>query len=680
MALPVPNLDDRTFQDIVNEARRRIPTYCPEWTDHNLSDPGITLIELFAWMTELLLYRLNKIPDRNYVKFLEMIGVSLAPANPASVEVSFRLTAPQPNAVTIPQGTEVATVRTETEEAIEFTTTQDLVIPPAELNYFLVTTDGTRFDDRLTLLHEWESLAGTIGAEVGEEGRRFNLFQEVPQPSDAFYLGFGTDLRRTVLVVTLDFAERAAPGIVPSNPPLLWEYWDTDLRDWAPFQRQQEGEAWLEQDGTRGFNAPGDVVFHVPDTAAETAVGLREAFWIRCRVIPGTEETGAYTSSPQLGGVASYTIGGKAQAINATKVSGEVMGISDGRPGQVMRVSETPMLPLDPEEIVEVEREDNTGWEAWQQVSDFARSGPEDNHFVCDPVTGEITFGPMIRSPNGEERKHGATPPAGVHVRLSSYRYGGGPGGNVGQDTLTVLKSSIPYVASVTNRRVASGGVDPEGVESAKMRGPQALRTRNRAITEEDFEHLAREASPSVRRARCIQPREVGAEGDPLPGVVRVVLVPTLPAAARRTVRPEDLRLSREVIDEVGSYLDERRLLTTVLVVSEPEYRWVSVEARVKALQGADPQEVRQAVEERLYRFIHPVHGGVGGDGWPFGRSLFVSELYSQIQPVGGVEYVEEVTVFPVDPATGDRGGATRTLLVPRAGLVCSHSHTVSCS
>ena len=77
MALPVPNLDDRTFQDLVNEARRRIPMYCPEWTDHNLSDPGITLIELFAWMTEQIIYRLNKVPDKNYVKFLELMGIKL---------------------------------------------------------------------------------------------------------------------------------------------------------------------------------------------------------------------------------------------------------------------------------------------------------------------------------------------------------------------------------------------------------------------------------------------------------------------------------------------------------------------------------------------------------------------------------------------------------------------------
>src|SRR5512138_861790 len=97
MTLPVPNLDDLRFQkDIVDEARKRIVNYCPEWTDYNVSDPGITLIELFAWMTEMLAYRLNRVPEKNYIKFLEMLGVQLQPASSSRVELTFRLSTPFP--------------------------------------------------------------------------------------------------------------------------------------------------------------------------------------------------------------------------------------------------------------------------------------------------------------------------------------------------------------------------------------------------------------------------------------------------------------------------------------------------------------------------------------------------------------------------------------------------------
>ena len=82
MSLPSPNLDDRTFQEIVDEVKRQIGRRCPEWTDHNVSDPGVTLIELFAWMTEMALYRMNQVPEKNYLRFLEMLGISLEPPAP----------------------------------------------------------------------------------------------------------------------------------------------------------------------------------------------------------------------------------------------------------------------------------------------------------------------------------------------------------------------------------------------------------------------------------------------------------------------------------------------------------------------------------------------------------------------------------------------------------------------
>src|ERR1041385_7728804 len=133
MSLPTPNLDNRRFQDIVDEAKRLIPHYCPEWTDHNVSDPGVTLIELFAWMTDLLLYRVNQIPDKVYTKLLELVGIRLEPPRAAEAPVTFYLSAPQPNEVVIPEGTETATVRTETSKAIVFTTEANLTIWPVKV-------------------------------------------------------------------------------------------------------------------------------------------------------------------------------------------------------------------------------------------------------------------------------------------------------------------------------------------------------------------------------------------------------------------------------------------------------------------------------------------------------------------------------------------------------------------
>ena len=105
MPLPDPQLDDRRFQDIVNEAKMLIPRYCPEWTDHNVSDPGVTMIELFAWMTDLILYRMNRVPEKNYLRFMDLIGMQLKDAVPATTDVTLRLSAPQPGPILIPRGT-----------------------------------------------------------------------------------------------------------------------------------------------------------------------------------------------------------------------------------------------------------------------------------------------------------------------------------------------------------------------------------------------------------------------------------------------------------------------------------------------------------------------------------------------------------------------------------------------
>ncbi len=74
MALPLSNLDDRTYADLVEEAQALIPTYDPSWTNHNPSDPGMTLIELFAWLTEMLIYRANRMPDQHLITFLKLLN------------------------------------------------------------------------------------------------------------------------------------------------------------------------------------------------------------------------------------------------------------------------------------------------------------------------------------------------------------------------------------------------------------------------------------------------------------------------------------------------------------------------------------------------------------------------------------------------------------------------------
>src|SRR5579875_4095731 len=138
MALPAPNLDDRRFQQFVDDAKRYVQQRCPEWTDHNVSDPGVTLIETVAYMVDQLVYRLNRVPDKNYLAFLDLLGVTLFPPGAARAPVTFWLSAPNDRAVIVPAGSEIATERADTDESIIFATLDELTIVSCELRAVVV--------------------------------------------------------------------------------------------------------------------------------------------------------------------------------------------------------------------------------------------------------------------------------------------------------------------------------------------------------------------------------------------------------------------------------------------------------------------------------------------------------------------------------------------------------------
>src|SRR3954447_22441891 len=107
MPLPSPILDDRSYQQLRDELIRRIPVYAPEWTDRNASDPGITLIELFAFLGENLLFRFNQIPDATKLAFLRMLQIPLRPATASRAMVTMSNTDPTGSPVLVPIGTEM---------------------------------------------------------------------------------------------------------------------------------------------------------------------------------------------------------------------------------------------------------------------------------------------------------------------------------------------------------------------------------------------------------------------------------------------------------------------------------------------------------------------------------------------------------------------------------------------
>lgn len=636
MSLPVPNLDDRRFQDLVDEAKRLIPTYCPEWTNHNVSDPGVALIELFAWMTEMSVYRINQVPDAFYTRMLNLLGFEQFPAAAAQADLTFWLSAPQANPIVIPANTPVGTSG-DVGQLRVFSTVEDLVIRRPELTAALTATGSDTYTD------VWETLKLKLGA--------VSCFASEPiTPGDCFYLGFKDSIAGNALRLSIT-ANVEGIGVIPDEPPLVWEIWQGE--GWIPITIPPRDRDGSRGDTTGGLNRDGTILMLIPNAHEPLTLGTHRAYWIRARLLPTALGQPAYRSSPQIRSAAVESIGGTVAAEHSSLVTNEVLGISTGKADQVFALSNRPVLPRHGHEVITVTTEHGT--DEWEEVASFIRSGPDDRHYVLDPNTGEVRFGPLIRYPNGSHRQHGSIPPEHARISMTAYRWGGGAQGNVGANTLGSLRASIPYVDGVTNLTASFGGVDAESVENAKRRGPHTIRSGSRAVTVSDFERLAGEADAGIARARCLAPAQTG-------GPIRLLLVPKIEEPAEM-LQIDDFALPDTMVSRVGDYLDERRILGSKVEIGTPFYQGVTIAALLAARPGRPVNLIRDRAMAALYRYLNPLNGGPDGQGWPFDADLNAASVFQLLEAMDGVERVEEVLFFEYDLRNHVRVGFGKELV-----------------
>lgn len=651
MVLPAPNLDDRTFQDIVDEAKRLIPRYTPEWTNHNVSDPGVALIELFAWMSEMVLYRVNQVPDRLFVHFLNLVGIEPFPPSVSRARVTFWLSAVQEVPVTVPAGLQVTTTgdRSGGETAVVFSTVDELTIrPPVLVHAF--TSDAKA--ERMTAVFDDLRFIGSSVACFTTTDASGRL-----APGNVLLLGFAESLAGMAIRLSVQ-AHAQGIGVDPRNPPLAWEVWN--------------GEAWITvdvfSDTTGGLNRAGEIVLMIPAEHDFLTLGDTSAYWLRVRLLTPVPGQPTYQASPQLDALVVAALGATVEAEHSSTAGTEVLGRSDGSAGQEFRVGFPPVLPRRGTETVRVS--DAGGKVEWTEVENFSASTPSDPHFVWDSASGVVRFGPRVRYPDGTVRQHGRIPRDGSEIAVTGYRYGGGAQGNVGARTLTVLRSAVPYISGAINLRPAVGGVDAETITEAKTRGPLTLRTGQRAVTAGDFERLTRESSVEVARARCLP----SVDGR---GPVRMLVVPQVRTDIR-THALDDFAITAPLLRRVSEHLDAHRIVGTAIEVRTPYYQGVSVAALVHAPAGRPLALIRQRAVNELTRYVHPLVGGADGSGWLFDGDLNAAAIAQLLESVEGVDRVDEVQLFEFDLRSGQRIGAGRDVIrLDTHSLFLSGAHRV---
>jgi predicted phage baseplate assembly protein len=635
MPLPPIQLDDRTYGQLAAELRRRIPAYTPEWTDHNASDPGITLLELFAWLAEIIIYRLNRVPEKNFQAFLQLAGIDPEPPTPATTELTFTVSA-KGIGVTVPAGTQVQ-AGGGAGGPVVFETDADLFAVGLSLAQVQVY-DGARYT--------------VIPADQRAPGKSFAALSPQPQPGAALYLGFDNPFPNGPQRLTVHAAPpnnapvaQVGPDLTGSTlPPVagIWEYFAAG-GTFQPLAVTSDSTNCLTRSGLVIFDAPAQGDHVAAQLGALQRPGDPALYWIRYRIVqflgPG------YESQPMLEDILINTV----TAINAVTEPDELLGASSGLPNQTFTLANVPVLPKNDSVpgIIAVYEPDDPGYVTWTEVADFAKAGPADKVYTIKLSTGVVTFGdgingkiPAFFSGDGSNQIASDQP----NIKATSYRWGGGAQGNVGPNTITSPNSTLPYVDSVTNLRAAAGGQDEETIADAADRAPAVIRTQYRAVTADDFADLAMQtpaaqivhahALPlhhptlSVTRAPAT-PATGGPTDVPFPGVVTVLVIP-------RSTDPKPVP-SAATIQLVANYLDTVRLVTTEVYVKGPDYRKVEIGVHVIA----DPRfliaTVSQALNARLLQYFHPVTGGEDGTGWPFGKAIYSYETIRQILLSDGV-------------------------------------------
>ncbi|MCE4536732.1 baseplate J/gp47 family protein [Pelomonas sp. P7] len=680
MPIQLPAIDDRDHAALVRDTLALAAVHAPEWTHTGPSDPGVTLVELFAFMAESLLYRANLIPERNRLKFLQLLGVGLRPAQPARALVQFANESGERKTLTLPSGLPLlaGAVPFLSDTGLDLPPVTGLVVfkrvagtpDPAVLDYYrqLYEATGRDFAGNAVagvepVLYDSVQLADLAGPiDLGAEtvdGALWIALLAPPKPSAADLTQARAELAGRTLSIGLvpqppETRARIQPGRPATPPPSLsaWipkanavgsgtpgEYRRLDAVAPTGFP-QQAGilqvtlPAHADDIGTWAEAEPLEAgVGELPPQLTDAALADRLLTWLR---IDGLAPAGV-----QLAWAGTHC----AAVRQRSRVIRELLPPGDGSPEQRRRLSHGQVLADSVQLLV--------GGQLWALTDELeaapAEGQPGAQVFALDAEGGELRFGDGMR---------GARPAAGAEMAVR-FDWSSGAAGNVAAGAIK-LGPTLPPGVKLSNPRPADGGIDAESAADGEKRIPLVLRHRERAVSAEDFDAILRETPQAdVGRIEVLpawHPElSPGLPGDQ-PGVVTCMVIP------RQDPRRPDYPLpDADFIDALCAWLAPRRLVTCEVLLRGPAYAglWISVGIELHAGQGV--AEVRERVKAALKAFLAPLPGPASASGWPLFKAVAALELATVAARVEGVLGVTGLLL-------GDSTGARRDS-VPLAGL-----------
>jgi predicted phage baseplate assembly protein len=707
MPIESPQLDDLRFRPLFEQLRRQIPIYAPDWTDHNDSDPGVTLLQLFAHLGEQIGFRLNRLPDKAYLEFLKLIGVRLRPAEAARTWLAFYFGKPElATAVTVPAGAKVnakgkaaigpfeldapvdvvpgqaaALVTTLSADLRDLSSGTGAPAPGESAADYLATRYSLAWDGKQPKLKDWPPQPVPMFFRPDEAGHQHLWIGLAFNPAaNAGFLG-----ARVTLTVQLDDDEQPDPrAIAACNDHTVAAPVGVGGAAYTFYRPPRPGQTtgtWLAlpvlADTTDGWTRSGQIRFDVP-----TSLGpVPDAEWKDPR--PEHVKTVAELCAESAGSPLPVEKTIKHPLIGAIK--NPVTGLTGVVPisGWIgVHFTERTWrfalraVTFNGGAATNAETVRNQLLGTGTGISDQTARLKDGNILAGtlelaleDPVDLQLhrwqevedfdRAGPddrvFVLDPEAGliyfgDGVRGRVPALGRRIVALRYRHGGGKAAEVPAGEVNQPEALPGGIQDAVNVVAARGGKDAETLDQARRRAPSVLRTRSRAVTAEDFEVIARETH-GVRIARALAVplrRPIAVSGEDAPGLDVDTVAPGVVSVVVVPDEPGPYPTAPEgVLRAVCAHLDRYRLITTEVYVVPAQYvRIYDVEITLVASPGWSAADVRASVSARLERYFHVLTGGIAGEGTPFGAVIHHSELVAQVMRAEGVDRVEQLLAW----------------------------------
>ncbi|MFZ5352358.1 MAG: baseplate J/gp47 family protein [Bacillota bacterium] len=478
-------------------------------------------------------------------------------------------------------------------------------------------------------------------------------------------------------------------SIYLSLKPRKTEDYQTPAIKWEYLSKTEYGAIWNDlrvSDRTNSLKESGTVVFAGPHDIGLCSMFGKEKYWIRALNTDGRYDVDPpLCHIPVIDGIHMNTV----EAIQQESIEGEMLQRTGKAGKEEYVLARTPIISeeiwidetgslsqsalsdiqnnksIETNIIRDSENNPIRSWIKWQCVEDFSESAYNDRHYVIDRTTGLVIFG---------DGKNGMMQPSsGMNTIKANYKVGGGKRGNLPSNMITELQYPIGFIERIYNVKASDGGCENETVAEALKRSTEIIKHRNRAVTADDFECLARQASRNIAKVKCLANFNEKAEKEA--GCITIVIVP-------KDDR-ENLPAFSKLKNQVERYLSERASNTVSFMQKIKVIRSVFLEIHVSAVLEVNSIDdifpIEKEAVERINKFLDPFEGNYDGKGWQIGQGIHESVFYPLLKSINAVRNVVRISlsVYKADGYTKDEIRASDIETIPHC-LITNGSHNIT--